>query len=828
MKYFLRFLTIYLIIIGVIATFYVNINSERKQHLDFTKSELDGVKYLKGIYNIAIDLAIYQGFVETKDSKEKIESSRKSLLSSIDAIYTLQKKYPQFKDSQFNKQLEQIKKPEMHEKIIYEFFDYINHENYRIGDVSKLLFETDRKVYFLGSLITHYMPEYLISVLITHNVAEEFLHKNSISDYKMERFIQHNKLMYLSSEELTNIIKSLKPYDDTKKLQNLMTSIVKELDNSPISRNTTVIKKDAKLAKKYLDVSHRLLELSYQLNDEHISLLEIALKNRKENLENIIYRDMFLVIFILLLITVILYYFYRTFSANLKKDFEIKKTSETLDKLVIFSKTDRAGKITYVSNALEKICGYSSNKLKGSSFSILTHPDMDRSTFKDLWETISLKKTWIGELKNRAQNDTAYWMKSTIAPEIDENGNVIGYISYSEDITNQKSLEKEKIKTQNALEFKSSFLSNMSHEIRTPLNGVIGLTGILLKTGLNEKQIDIVSKVQSASNILLGVINDILDISKIEAGKMTIENSAFNLKESIGHTTDMLLFKAQEKNIDLDVIYKNMPNNYFIGDSLRISQVLTNLINNSIKFTEKGGVRLDIEKIANDTIRFEVTDSGIGLKPEQIKTLFQEFTQADMSTSRKYGGTGLGLSICKNLVEMMGGHIKVSSEYGKGSTFSFELPIVEVQTQEETQEEAQKEIQEININSDEYKVNAIENKKILIAEDNKMNQMVVSMLLEDSQIDIDFALDGEIAVQKAKNNTYDLILMDIQMPNMNGYEATKTIRQTDSKIPIVALSANVMKEDIEQALESGMNDTLAQPINMNKLYTTLLKYLNSD
>ncbi|MCK4875297.1 MAG: response regulator, partial [Sulfurimonas sp.] len=540
--------------------------------------------------------------------------------------------------------------------------------------------------------------------------------------------------------------------------------------------------------------------------------------------EDIILRGIFLLIFILLLITIALFYFYRSFTSNIKKDFEIKKTSETLDKFVIFSKTDRAGKITYVSNALEKICGYSSNQLKGSSFSTLTHSDMDKSTFKDLWETISSKKIWVGELKNRAQNDTEYWIKSTITPEIDENENIIGYISYSEDITNQKNLEDEKIKTQNALEFKSSFLSNMSHEIRTPLNGVIGLTNILLKTGLNEKQIDIVSKVQSASNILLGVINDILDISKIEAGKMTIENSAFNLKESIGHTTDMLLFKAQEKGIDLDVVYKNMPNNYFIGDSLRISQVLTNLINNSIKFTERGCVNLYIEKIADDTVRFEVKDSGVGLKPEQIKALFQEFTQADMSTSRKYGGTGLGLSICKNLIEMMGGQINVSSEYGKGSTFSFELPIVEVQTQEETQ----KEIQEIDTNSNEYKVNAIENKKILIAEDNKMNQMVVGMLLEDSQIDIEFALDGAIAVEKFKENGYDLILMDIQMPNMNGYEATKTIRETDTEIPIVALSANVMKEDIAQALESGMNDTLAKPIDMNKLYATLLKYLNSD
>lgn len=825
MKNFLRFLAVYFIIIGAISIFYFNINNTLVKQLDSAKEELVGVEYLNAVYNLAISVATYQGSVETKDTKENLDASKKELLNNIETIYGLQSRYPKFKDETFNSYLKKIKTFQTDVQTNYQFFDYINHENYRIGDVSKLLFEEDRKTYFLTSLTTHYMPEYLISILITHNIAEEFLHNGSISDYKMSKYIEHNKLMYLSSEEIYNIIKLLRPYKETKKLQDTINSIMKKLSSLPTNRDTINVKKDQKKAKKYLNISHEILKLSYKLNDEHISILKASLKNRKDNLERILYRDTFLVVSTVLLITLMFFYFYRTFSTNLKKDQEIKRINSNMDKMVIFSKTDMEGKITYVSKAFERLSGYSADELIGKTHRVLRHEDTPQSVFKDMWETILKRKVWVGELKNRGKHNNAYWVKMTIIPDFDEDENLIGFSAYREDITDKKEFEQEKIKTQKALEFKSSFLSNMSHEIRTPLNGVIGLTDIILKTDLNEKQRDLISKVQASSNVLLGVINDILDLSKIESGKMTIEKTVFNLKESIGNTTDMLLLKAQEKGIDLDVIYNDMPDDYYIGDSLRISQVLTNLINNAIKFTSHGGVYIYISKKDKDMIRFEIKDTGIGLKPQQMKTLFQEFTQADMSTSRKYGGTGLGLSISKNLVELMGGRIDVVSEYGKGSVFSIEIPLQKTEPPENGDDHIEPGEQRSSI---ENELNSIENKKILVAEDNKMNQMVVSMLLEDSNIDIDFALDGEIALEKFKQNCYDLILMDIQMPNMNGYEATEAIRKLDPDIPIIALSANVMQEDIQRALKSGVNDNLAKPIDMKTLYKTLLKYFKED
>ena len=227
------------------------------------------------------------------------------------------------------------------------------------------------------------------------------------------------------------------------------------------------------------------------------------------------------------------------------------------------------------------------------------------------------------------------------------------YRSYTTNLINIQNHKIEKNKSQKALEFKSQFLSNMSHEIRTPLNSITSLIHIMISTKLSDKQGFMLQKISSASNILLGVINDILDISKIESGKMTIEKEPLDLKMCVQNIYDMLLIKAQENDISIEINYNNISHEYYIGDSLRISQVLTNLINKAIKFTEKGTVSINVTELTGgDKFRFEVKDTGIGLKPEQIANLFEEFTQADMSTSRKYGGTGLGLSISKNLIEM--------------------------------------------------------------------------------------------------------------------------------------------------------------------------------
>ena len=308
---------------------------------------------------------------------------------------------------------------------------------------------------------------------------------------------------------------------------------------------------------------------------------------------------------------------------------------------------------------------------------------------------------------------------------------------------------------------------------------------------------------------------------------MSIESIDFNLKKSIENIRDMFQDRVDEKGIKLEIDYGNIQNFNFIGDPLRISQIIINLVSNAIKFTEVGMVKIILEDIGNQKIVFKVKDSGIGLKEEQLASLFEEFTQADMDTSRKYGGTGLGLAISKNLSRMMYGDIHVESEYGVGSSFIVELPLEVSENSDENLVD-----NKLDFKSMEDKVNKFENINILVAEDNAMNQTLLVLLLEDSKLNLDFAANGSIAVDKFKDNSYDLVLMDIQMPVMNGYEATKLIREDsypsrgNREIPIVGLSANAMQEDVQKAIDAGMNSYIAKPIDVEKLYIELLKYLD--
>jgi len=816
MQNILRFISVYSIITGTIFYFYFSITNQHKEQLEFTKNEYNGIIYLKSIFNLTFDVASGLEFYNNRLND--------TILNDIDKLYSLQKEYPEFKYDQLNKHLESIKNSKNEESYYYEFLDFINHENYRIGDVSGLLFESDRKMYFLSSLVTHYMSEYIVSINISHNIAEDFLHKGDISTAKKSLFIEQTKLSYLSSEEINAIIQMLGRYEDSNNLKVIMANILDKLDDlSKTMKYISNWEKNDKELKEYLEISHYILGLSYQLNEENMNIIEASLTKRKNLLENKIATYKFLLIGIIFLITIISIYFHRIFSENFRKDQEIKLMHTTLNDLVLFTKTDVNGKITYVSNAFEKLSGYSQNELIGNDFKIISHATMDKSVFKNLWETIISSKQWIGEIKNRHKDGSHYWIETTIKPEISDKNELLGFISYSENITNKKELEVEKIKTQNALDFKTKFFSNLSHEIRTPLNAIIGLSDLIKKENLSDKIKDFMNKIQSASNILLGVINDVLDISKIESGKMTIEKVSLDVKDTAYNIENIVSFKAKEKGISINVDFVNLANSTRLGDSLRISQVLTNLLNNAIKFTSKGSVTMRIEAVDNNFIRFDIIDTGIGLKDEQITTLFEEYTQADASTSRKYGGTGLGLSICKNLVELMGGEIWVKSDFGEGSTFSFQIPL-------EVDENIEQNSKNITNDSEEIttKVNALEDIKILIAEDNKTNRMILEMLLEESKLNLDFAENGKIAVEKFKSNNYNLIFMDIQMPEMDGYEATKQIRELNSDIYIVGLSGNAEEKEINRALSTGMNDYLTKPINEKKLYEILHKYLNSN
>lgn len=375
---------------------------------------------------------------------------------------------------------------------------------------------------------------------------------------------------------------------------------------------------------------------------------------------------------------------------------------------------------------------------------------------------------------------------------------------------------------------KSQFLANMSHEIRTPMNAIIGFTQLGIRKSKEDLASDYFKKIESSSKLLLGIINDILDISKIEANMLSIDKAIFNLQDLLQEMNIMFGLLTEEKGIRFILNVDDKVPNLIYGDATRIKQVIINLCNNAVKFTEQGYVKLDvncleIESGANDMLVVKVTDTGIGISQQDINKLFKPFVQVDSSLTRQFGGTGLGLAIVKKLCQLMGGDISVSSEVGEGSTFTtifqFELAKKENQIQYSNNIEA---------NQDAKPTLHLKGKKVLVAEDVKLNQTLLETLLEEWGIESIFAENGEEVLQiMRKEPNVDLILMDVQMPVMNGYEATEAIREEfGSQLPIVALTANAAKSDEAKALSAGMNDFLAKPFHEQTLEKLLVKYLN--
>ena len=376
---------------------------------------------------------------------------------------------------------------------------------------------------------------------------------------------------------------------------------------------------------------------------------------------------------------------------------------------------------------------------------------------------------------------------------------------------------------------KGEFLSRMSHEMRTPMNAIIGMTGIGLKTNDIAKKDYCLHKVDDASKHLLSLINDVLDISKIDAGKLHLSETEFDFSDIVNIIHNIFDFNVGEKHQEFSLnIAPDIPEKIIV-DKKRFSQIITNLISNAVKFTpEEGKIDLSIEKEreVDDTITLlvRVKDNGIGLSKEQQPNLFHAFEQADGSISRKFGGTGLGLAISKRIVEMMNGTIWVDSEPDKGSTFSFNVDVKKANTKQ-GQDTKQ------NSTNDEQKKNIFKGKNILMAEDIDINREIALTLLQDTGASIDAVENGEEALRAFENdpNKYDLILMDIQMPGMDGIEATKKIRSQESSasepIPIIAMTANVFKADIDNCVDAGMNDHVGKPIESDLLIEKISKYI---
>lgn len=514
----------------------------------------------------------------------------------------------------------------------------------------------------------------------------------------------------------------------------------------------------------------------------------------------------------------------------------------SLDPLITISTT---GKITDMNDALANITGMSRADITGTDFfNYFTEPQKAREVYQEVFANNSVADSPLtlrhknGKLTDVLFNGSVYK---------DYKGNVLGVVIVARDVTEQKRIATElneakifaeqatsiaevaKLKAEaatktaeDAVKAKQQFLSNMSHEIRTPMNAIIGFTKVLLKTEITVKQKEYLEAIKLSGDAMIVLINDILDLAKVESGKMVFENIPFKISVSIAAMMHLFEIKIQEKNIQFHKEIDPEINEVVKGDPVRLHQIILNLLSNAVKFTSTGSITVKVKLVNEDpekqTIEFSVIDTGIGINKSKIENIFENFQQATSGTSRLFGGTGLGLAIVKQLVEQQGGTVKVMSEPEKGSSFSIQLTFEKTKSKAEPMAVALDEL-----------TNEIKNIKVLVVEDIPLNQLLMKTLLDDFGFERDVAENGRIAIEKLKKNKYDIILMDLQMPEMNGFEATSFIRnEMHSTVPIIALTADVTTADLAKCKLVGMNDYIAKPVDERILFSKILSLVKAQ
>lgn len=494
--------------------------------------------------------------------------------------------------------------------------------------------------------------------------------------------------------------------------------------------------------------------------------------------------------------------------------------------LAIITTHDLEGRFLTINPMVSKTFGYKDHEILGHNiFDFM--PDEDKKHFHKgyMSEIIKNKKhSGLFKIIHKDGHIVHTLFNNFLKEEPGIDPYVIGFaVDITERVNAEKELEIAKKTTEQLAQTKQNFLANMSHEIRTPMNAIMGMANQLLKTSLDKDQLFYLDIIQSATNNLLVIINDILDLSKIEAGKLIIESIGFELSSVIDRTIHVMRPKAEEKGLTLtNTVFDTEISKVLIGDPFRLNQILLNLLSNAIKFTEKGGVDIHCQISKNNdyeqTIRISIIDSGIGMGKEFVKNLFQKFSQEDESVTRKYGGTGLGMNITREILELMDGTIEVESEKNKGTCVAFTI------TLKKGNKDDLPEPEKLTVNT-----SVLAGKKILVTDDNKMNRLVVSTILANHDVKIIEAENGKEAIDLMKEQLFDVVLMDVQMPVMDGLEATKYIRKHISKeVPIIALTAYAIKGDDRRFLDAGMNEYLSKPFEENQLLKIIGNILGED